>query len=126
MGKLKPENAEAQEKAYAECSKIAPYMLGDYFPLTPYNLQLDQWIAWQFDRPEVGSGVVQAFRRNASQEASKTFRLDGLDPAAQYEITNFDVEGSTKASGNELMEKGLTVEIKEKPGAAVIVYQRAK
>ena len=67
--------------------------------------------------------MVQAFRRNASQVASMTFRLNGLDPAAQYEITNFDAEGSTRAFGKELMEKGLTVEIKDKPGTAVIVYQ---
>ncbi len=125
MGGLSPENAEAQKKAYSECSNIAPYMLGDYFPLTPHTLRLDQWIAWQCDRKELGGGVVQAFRRNASQVASMTFHLHRLDPAAQYEITNFDVEGSTKASGKELMETGLTVEIKVKPGAAVIVYHRA-
>ncbi|MGO8732670.1 MAG: alpha-galactosidase [Terriglobia bacterium] len=123
MGGLTPDNAAAQAKAYRECSKIAPYMLGDYFPLTPYSLQLEPWIAWQFHRQELGGGVVQAFRRNASQVASMTFRLNGLDPAAQYEITNFDAEGPAKASGKELMEKGLTVEIEDKPGAAVIVYQ---
>jgi alpha-galactosidase len=122
MGRLTPENAEAQKKAYGECSKIAPYMLGDYFPLTPYSLELDQWIAWQFDRKELDGGVVQAFRRNASPVASMTFHLNGLNPAAQYEVTNFDAKGSTKASGRDLMEKGLTVEIKDKPGAAVIVY----
>jgi alpha-galactosidase len=123
MGRLTPDNAAAQAKAYRECGKIAPYMLGDYFPLTPYSLQLEQWIAWQFHRQELGGGLVQAFRRNASQMASMTFRLNGLDPAAQYEITNFDAEGPAKASGKELMEKGLTVEIEDKPGAAVIVYQ---
>jgi alpha-galactosidase len=123
MGGLKPDNAAAQAKAYRECSKIAPYMLGDYFPLTPYSLKLEQWIAWQFHRQELGGGVVQAFRRNASEVASMTFRLNGLDPATQYEITNFDAEGPAKASGKELMEQGLTVEIEDKPGAAVIVYQ---
>jgi hypothetical protein len=43
-----------------------------------------------------------------------------------YEVTNFDVEGATKVCGKDLMEKGLTVEIADKPGAAVIVYRRAK
>ena len=38
-------------------------MLGDYYPLTSYSLQPDHWIAWQFNRPETGDGVVQAFRR---------------------------------------------------------------
>ena len=119
---------------YDEWRRIAPLMLADYYPLTPYNLQLDQWIAWQFNRPEQGDGVIQAFRRDKCEEATRTFRLGGLDPAAQYEVTNFDVEGVTRVSGGstplttgkELMEKGLTVEIKDKPGAAVLVYSRKR
>jgi alpha-galactosidase len=101
---------------YDEWRRIAPLMLADYYPLTPYSLQLDQWIAWQFNRPEQGDGVVQAFRRENCAEAVKTLRLSGLDPTAQYEVTNFDVEGTFKITGKELMEKGLTVEIKDKPG----------
>ena len=112
--------------AFDECRKIAPMMLADYYPLTPYSLQLDQWIAWQFDRPEEGDGVVQAFRRDRCNEAVQTYRLRGLDPAAAYEITNFDVTGSIRSSGKDLMEKGLAVEIRDQPGAAVIVYKRQR
>ena len=126
MGELTPENTVAQQRAYAECRKIAPMMLGDYYPLTEYNRRLDQWIGWQFNRPEQGDGEVQAFRRVNCEEQTKVFRLNGLDPAARYELTNFDVEGTTFVSGKDLMQKGLTVEIKGKPGAAVIVYRRAK
>ena len=127
MGHLTPENAVAQQKAYAECRKIAPLMLlGDYYPQTPYSLKSDQWIGWQFNRPEQGDGVVQAFRRAHCAEQIKTFRLRGLDPAADYEVTSFDAEGSTTVSGKELMEKGLAVEIKDKPGAAVTVYRCLK
>ena len=36
------------------------------------------------------------------------------------------MEGSTKVSGKELIEQGLTVELKDKPGAAVIIYRRLK
>ena len=97
---------------------------GDYYPLTPYSLAHDQWIAWQFNRPETGDGVVQALRRPDSDEATQTYRLRGLDPAAVYEVMNFDADGSTKALGADLMEKGLPVEIKAQPGAAVIVYRR--
>ncbi|MEI6973014.1 MAG: GH36 C-terminal domain-containing protein, partial [bacterium] len=92
----------------------------------PYSLALDQWIAWQFNRPDEGDGVVQAFRRRESPFVCAAFRLRGLDPAALYEVTNFDAEGTTQALGKDLMEKGLTVEIKDKPGAAVIVYKRGK
>ena len=125
MGGLTPENTHAQKQAYDECAKIAPYMVGDYFPLTPYSRQHDQWIAWQFDGQETG-GVVQAFRRSANQVTAMTFPLKGLHPKTQYEITNFDLEGLMKASGKDLMEKGLRVEITDKPGSAVIVYKPLK
>ena len=115
------------QQAYAECKKVAPIMLyGDYYPLTPYSLTNSVWMAWQFDRPEQGDGVVQAFRRGNCDEPTRTFQLNGLDPSAHYKITNFDVKGSFKLSGRELMEHGLTVEIKDKPGAAIITYQRVK
>jgi alpha-galactosidase len=108
----------------AQWRQIAPLMLGDYYPLTSYSLKLDQWIAWQFDRPEQGDGVVQAFRRDQCMDSLLVCRLRGLNPSALYEVTNLDVEGKTRSSGRELMEKGLTVEIKDKPGAAVIVYRQ--
>ena len=101
-------------------------MLGDYYPLTPYSLKPDQWIAWQFNRPEPGDGMVQVFRREQCSDSSLVCRLHGLEPAATYELTNFDVAGATVVSGKDLMEKGLTVEIKDQPGAAVIVYRRAQ
>lgn len=35
---------------------------GDYYPLTPYSRANDVWIAWQFHRSELDTGMVQAFR----------------------------------------------------------------
>ena len=124
---LTPENRAAVRRVYDECRQVARFVLeGDYYPLTPYSRAGNEWMAWQFDRPEQGDGVVQAFRRADCAEAAQTYRLRGLDPAATYELTNLDVEGTVKTSGAELMEKGLTVEIKDKPGAAVIVCRRVE
>jgi alpha-galactosidase len=109
-----------------EWRQMAPCMLGDYYPLTPYSLAADHWIAWQFNRPEQGDGVVQVFRRDQCMDSSLVCCLRGLDPATRYEVKNFDDEGATKVLGKDLMEKGLTVEVKDKPGAAVIVYRRVQ
>ena len=43
--------------------EFAEYYYGDYYPLTSYSLENDVWMAWQFDCPELGEGMVQAFRR---------------------------------------------------------------
>ena len=120
----KPKNLDRMRQAYVECRKIAPMMLeGDYYPLTRYSRESSDWIAWQFNRPEKGDGVVQAFRRGESPFVCAAFCLRSLDPAAMYEVANFDVAGPTRVSGKDLMEKGLTIEIKDKPGAAVVVYR---
>ena len=126
MGGLSPETLAAQKQAYSECKKIAPMMLGDYYPLTPYNRESSRWIAWQFNRPEQRDGFAQAFRRRQCSEDRMTFHLNGLDPKARYQITNFDAEGRNITTGKKLMKEGLSVEIKDKPGAAVIMYRAVK
>ncbi len=97
-----------------------------YYPLTAWSAEPDVWMAWQFDRPEEGQGMVQAFRRPRSVYESARFKLRGLDAAATYRLRNFDVEGESRVSGKELMEKGLLVTLMDRPSAAIIVYERAK
>jgi alpha-galactosidase len=125
MGQLTRENAESQKKAYRECGKIAPCMLfGYYYPLTPYSLRRDQWIAWQFDRPETGEGVVQVFRRPESREGARRLKFHGLAPEAVYRVVNFDKAGSTEIAGRELLENGFAIVIKDQPGSAIISYTK--
>ncbi|MGA2658696.1 MAG: alpha-galactosidase [Verrucomicrobiota bacterium] len=114
----------ATKHAYDECRRVAPFMLGDYYPLTPYGIQAGDWIAWQFDRSDLGGGVVQAFRRDKNESPTRVLRLSGLAPSTKYEVTDLDGGAPKRMSGKDLMEQGLTVEIKTKPGSAVIFYQR--
>ncbi len=118
-------NYKLARRLFAQLRRVGPSFLGDFYPLTPYTLAKEDWLAWQYDRPDAGEGMVQAFRRQESAETSKVFRLSGLDRTAQYDVADLDVGIPTKVSGEELMDKGLTLEITSKPGAAVIVYRRA-
>ena len=114
----------AVARTYREWSKVASYMLGDYYPLTSYNLRSEQWIAWQFDCPEKGEGMVQAFRRDKSVYESMRVQLHGLDPNAVYTLSNFDVAGTTEMGGRQLIEQGLLIVIGDQPGSAVITYKK--
>ncbi|MBN2579074.1 MAG: alpha-galactosidase [Pirellulales bacterium] len=107
-----------------EFRQVEPYLLGDYYPLTPYSLEKNVWIAWQFDAPEKGEGVVQAFRRPDCPEPSITLKLHGLEPDAHYELKNLDQEKSVQATGRELMQTGLTVTAPGKPAALIYTYRR--
>ncbi len=107
---------------------VAPLFYGDYYPLSEWSNQENTWLAWQFDRPEQGDGIFQAFRRKDSGETSQVYRLHGLDDAAWYELTNLDT-GLPMASqpgmtGSDLMEHGLEVQIMSQPGVAAFIYRK--
>jgi alpha-galactosidase len=122
-----------------QLKRVRPYYYGDYYPLLPCSADIDcaaaasdersaafEWAAWQFNRPEEGEGMVQAFRREKSEDAVKDLRLRGLDAAATYEVTDLDAGVPRTATGKDLMQKGLNIEIAGEPGAVTIVYKRVR
>ena len=112
-------------RVLGQWKQYAPCYFGDYYPLTAYSLDQAAWIAWQFDLPEQGEGMVQAFRRAECIYESARFRLRGLEPGAAYTFTNLDSGESRDLTGRELLDKGLAVPIPDQPGSAVVVYRKA-
>jgi alpha-galactosidase len=111
-------------RGYTEAHRIGLLLLGDYYPLTPYSLDTNSWIAWQFYRTDLNEGVVQAFRRPEAAEETLTVKLRGLDPNQRYEIENLD-GGKEVRTGEELMH-GFDITMREKPAAAVFVLKAIK
>jgi alpha-galactosidase len=105
--------------------EIAPNYFGDFYPLTPYSLQNDSWMAWQFDRPEAGEGMIQVFRRRDSSEKSQLLKLQGLAPGAVYTVSDIDSKATHVLRGRQLMEQGLSIHIPQRPGAVVMTYRKA-
>jgi alpha-galactosidase len=98
---------------------------GDYYPLTRFRIDQDAWMAWQFNRPDLREGIVQAFRRSESAILTCQYQLQGLEPQATYELTSLDLPETVQKSGAELMNEGLVVTIPDRPGAIVIWYNKA-
>lgn len=113
-------------RMYRDWRKVSQYMVADYYPLTPYSPANDAWMAWQFNSPEKGEGLVQAFRRAENREESICLKLHGLDPAAQYTVTDLDSTEPQRLSGQELMDRGLTLDLLKAPAAKIITYQKLK
>ena len=106
-----------------ELNAIRHLYRGDFYPLTGYTQGDNVWIAWQYDSPEIGEGLVEAFRRaNSVTTSSMIFKLSGLDPSATYTIDDLDTPGTITRSGSELMNTGLLVNIPSEPGSALITY----
>ncbi len=115
------EGIAAVQKGYAECRRIAPLMLGDYYPLTPHSLDTTSWMAWQFYREDLGEGVIQAFRRPDAAGDALLVKLRGLDPQKHYEIESLD-GGKQVRAGAEFMG-GHTITLSEKPSAALLLLR---
>lgn len=119
-------NFKHWKKLTDEWRTVAHYFFGDYYPLTPYSLNEDIWMAWQFNRPDLGEGVIQAFRRPNCFYESARFKLYDLEPDARYIIRQSDEKGSNRMTGWELMEKGLKIVLENNPEAITIIYKKLK
>ena len=104
---------------------IAPNYYGDFYPLTPYSQASDVWMAWQYDRPEKGQGVVQVFRRRDSLREAGRFRLRGLDSRTKYTVVDIVKNEPKQILGSELMEQGLFVKVSQENQAIVLTYKKA-
>jgi alpha-galactosidase len=115
------DKVKAALQEYRDAQK---YFLGDYYPISQYSQASDAWMAWQFDRPDLGEGLVQAFRRPDSLCESACLPLRGLDPEARYTVANRDVPETSVHTGKELIDKGLIVTSTQRPAALVLTYRR--
>jgi len=117
--------AEAR-RLIGQWRQVAPYYVSDYYPLTPYTLSENAWIAWQFNRPKQGDGMAQVFRRAQCNEDTLRLRLRGLQPNAHYRFTDLDTNVHREMTGKELMDIGAPVTLPNKPQSAIIQYQQVR
>ncbi|HWA82159.1 MAG TPA: alpha-galactosidase [Fimbriimonadaceae bacterium] len=116
-------------KLFGEWREISANYYGDFYPLTPYSLKDDAWIAWQFNRPDSGEGCVGAFRRPKADDETIRLKLRGLDPKATYIVKVLDGPATLDRAdwtGEELMEVGLPLRSTERPAAAILTYYRQR
>ncbi len=114
------------KRIIAECREVQRFHMGDFHPLTPYSLADDVWVAWQWHRPDLGAGVVQAFRRASCQQASVTLSLRGLESEARYAVTDFDTGDRRELSGKRLLQGGLHLTAHERPQAILLRYEKSR
>ena len=122
--RVKDADYDLMRRLSEQFRQVANCYLGDYYPLTPYSLETTAWMGWQFDRPELGRGLVQVFRRSESIYKAADLRLCGLNPEARYRVRNLDLPEADLITGRRLMEAGLPVVLSNRPSAVVITYEK--
>ncbi|HUU21221.1 MAG TPA: alpha-galactosidase [Phycisphaerae bacterium] len=106
-----------------EYRRARPLFYGDYYPLTPSSAAPETWAAYQMHRPDLGEGMVLAFRRPQSPYVSADFRLGGLDPEGSYELEDADSGQTWRQNGRELTERGLRPTMETAPASRLFFYR---
>ena len=120
-----PAGWEALHGAQREFWEGASCCYGDYYPLTDYSREVDVWLAYQFNLPEAGEGILLAFRRDESPVPEMVFKLNDLDADAVYSAVDVRAMRTTAVmSGAELMDVGLRVELPAPRSAVLIKYKK--
>lgn len=112
------------KRMLTQFQSVREYFYGDFYPLTPGVAgQKDAWMAYQFDRPDLGEGMVLAFRRPGARGESVRVKLRGLDPSVKYEVHYVDAGKNVALDGVTLLQAGLSVISQRAPGSELIVYR---
>ncbi len=105
---------------YQDCK---PYFSGDFWVLADCGAEDDVWAAYQMDRPDLGRGVILAFRRPNCKEERCTVR-PVLAPG-RYELTNRDTGEQTVLNTAAQQEFSLSLTLTaDKPAASVMLTYR--
>ncbi|MFA6291107.1 MAG: alpha-galactosidase [Victivallales bacterium] len=120
----KDENYAEAVRLVTQWREVAENYTGDYYPLTEYSLSERAWMGFQFNRPELGEGMILAYRRPYSPETEKFLKLRGLDPSAKYEFKDADTGKTAVSNGKDLMTQGFHIESTQAPQAVLITYKR--
>ena len=103
--------------------KTADLLLyGDYYPHTEFHRSAEAWVAWQFDCPETGRGLVQAVRFPDAAAETLTIQPQGVQPAANYLFENPETGETKQITGEVLCRDGFTFTLPARSGA-IWLYQ---
>ncbi len=111
----------AMTRVWRKVADLLTY--GDYYPLTTFSKAPDRWVAWQFDRPERGEGMVQAIRLAGCPDESYIANLKTIDPGCDYLFQNPASGEKRLLAGAELAKNGFTFNLPARSGE-VWTYRR--
>lgn len=89
---------------------------GDYYPLTPFSIENDHYVARQFYRPEKEEGFAQVIRLEHCQQESYRLKLKGLPAEINYQFRDVETGECFTANGRQMTEEGLDVAIPRRSG----------
>jgi len=99
---------------------LKPILSGDFYPLTPYSTETGDMIGYQFERPDLGRGMIAGFRRQDCDLA--TLEMIPVLEQGEYIMTDLTTRETTRfvTNGNT----SVVIKFKAKPDSCVLMYER--
>lgn len=120
---LTEEEATWYRKMLSDAKHVRPYTATDFYPLTGYTLSELDWMAFQYNDPENGKGMIMAFRRENSASDTNAFALRALDENVIYRLEDID-DGVIGEFKGEDLRAALKMTIPEKRMAKILFYEK--
>ena len=107
----------AAKKCCDEYRRIRKYLPCDFYNHGSAGLDATAWAIWQYNDPDKGEGVVQAFRRAASPFSRASISLKGLPAGAKVEVENLDTGAKVEVAGE------LDISLPKRHSSTVLLYR---
>ena len=119
-----PKFDTARAKAITETyRRVRRLFSGDWYGLTGPNRDETKWLASQYDRPDLGEGMVLVFRRGKCAEEALVVKLSCLQKDARYTLVCTTTGKTAAAKGEDLMA-GYRITLKGAPSSELITYRK--
>jgi alpha-galactosidase len=100
-------------------------LIGEWYPLLPASRRPTDWTGSQYNRSDLGEGMILVFRHAGSPYSMIDAVLHGIDTGADYELTYDSTGQQVRAKGADLAKK-LSIALSEEHSSELIVYKRVK
>ena len=117
-------DSQAISKIFEESRHFRSYWTGNFEPLAEATLENTGWSGFHFYRED--SGMLMLFRRERSEEESRTIQIKDVEASAQYTLRITDEafhEQEQTVTGKALRE-GWTFTIGEPRSSLAVEYVR--
>lgn len=110
----------------AEAKENQRFWYGDFYALANASVDPEQFVAYQFHRPDQDAGLVLAFRHSQCSCLGLIVRLYGVNPAHRYDLEFID-DNRHKTSGTmtgEELSGGLELRMAEPASSLLARYRK--
>ncbi|MBO5421763.1 MAG: alpha-galactosidase [Clostridia bacterium] len=108
---------------YGEYINQRSMMNGYYYPLSSGSYYSDRMLAMQYSDYSAQSGMALVYKRADVTDSEYTVKLNGLSAETVYRVYDYDSpENVSEITGDELMTKGITLNLPEGEKAFIIMF----